>query len=199
MPSIDEKLELFKKIIIDDATKSRDAVLDQLKAEADKKLAESTAEIDREAAELFARERAKAAQQKEARISMAIINAKKMLIATRNDIFADVLGGLSDKLGEFAKSDAYGGYLAGSVRDMVQYVGEAHADIYLTPQDYDRHRAAINGEFAQLNVLRGDVAMIGGCRVINDDLGIYIDNSFEKKVEMCVDELFKKSELKVSV
>jgi vacuolar-type H+-ATPase subunit E/Vma4 len=197
MPSIDEKLEMFNRMIIGDATKSRDAIMKQLKDEADKKLADSQAEIDREAAELSAKERLKATQQSEARISKANIGARKALMAARGEIVASVLGELRERLGEFAQSDGYGEYLANSVRETLAYVGPGAADVYLAPRDCERHGAAIQALYPELRLARGDAAMIGGCRVANERLGIYADNTLAKKAEMCADELYRISGLRI--
>ncbi|MDR1440602.1 MAG: hypothetical protein LBJ10_11600 [Clostridiales bacterium] len=231
MPSIDEKLEVFNRMIIDDATKSRDAILSQLKAEADKKLADSRAEIDRNAAELLAKERLKATQQNEAKISKAHIDARKALMAARGEIVASVLAELRDMLGRFALEDGYGEYLANSVREAAAVAGGGNvgtgggsgtggygdnsggsggsasnsgsnggggeAEILLTPSDYERHGAAIGARFQGIRLACGEASMLGGCMAINEPQGIYVDNSFSKKAEMCVGELYRISGLRI--
>ena len=62
--------------------------------------------------------------------------------------------------------------------------------LYLTPRDYRAYSTEVQKLAPGMAVLPGGAGMIGGVRVENTHLGLFVDNTFKKKVEMCVDDLF---------
>jgi len=276
MPTIEEKLDNFNRLILEDATRSRDEILAQLKAEAERKLAESKADIDREAAALVTRETSRADRDCDSSVSRASIDARKRLMGARNDIIADVLAGLSRMLRAFAGTDEYGPFLEANVREAVARVREASAPrpqagqaagagglaagggqavgigqtvglapgrgagigaasgtavragalpgaagggggagpgaggaglgeggagevvVWLTPQDFERYAGRLGKALPGAEFLLGDEGMIGGCRAANRSRGVYADNTLEKRVELCTDELFAISGLRIT-
>ncbi|MCL2058498.1 MAG: V-type ATP synthase subunit E family protein [Oscillospiraceae bacterium] len=208
MPTVDEKLELFDKIIYNDAVRARDAIRDQLRHDSEQILEGQKAEIKREAALEYQRETLRASNDRDSRISKARISTRITLMKTRNEIIESVLGDLSSRLAQFAGTDDYQAYLMRSVSESIgaverearQIAGGAEQGeivVYLTPGDYDTYAAEIQKLAPGAEVRPGDPGMIGGARVENAGAGIYVDDSLKKKVEGRAEELLAMSGLTI--
>lgn len=227
MPSIYEKLDNLDRLIFDDATRTCDEIRNQLRQDTDQKLAGIKAEIEREYAQEYQRVTYQASLDKDARLSRANINARKMLLGARSDIIASVLDDLSERLRAFTKSDAYADYLMRCVREAVSRAGQpintapgapsvgpagpvwpaasagsaadAPGDIsvYLTPRDYEAYSKTVRAIAPGIDVRQGGEGLIGGALVENVRKGVYIDNTLKKKIELSVDELLQISSLTV--
>ena len=233
MPSNDEKLDVLEKIIYDDATRAREAILALVRQDSDQRLAGIKEEIARDAEQDYRKESQRSLQEKDSRISKANINARKMLMSARNDIISSVLYELSERLASFTRTTEYRGYLEQNIREAyaisVGYsvIGAeagansvtgatngansgstanailgsgaeaSHVVILMTPADYEAYAAHARGLAPGADIRPGDAAMIGGVKAENAVKGVYVDNTMQKKVELCVDELYRISGLTI--
>ena len=204
MSTIDEKLYTFDKLIVEDAIRARDLIRNQLRQESEQRIADIKAEIKREAAQEYQKFTLQAAMQKDSKISRANISTRKQLINERNDIIASVLNDLKDRLKEFTQTDGYAGYLIQNIKEALAWAGVKTDEgggagyiLSLTPRDSDIYAEEARKYAPGISIQKGDEDMIGGVRVSNGGAGVYVDNSFKMKVELCADELFLMSGLTV--
>jgi vacuolar-type H+-ATPase subunit E/Vma4 len=183
--------------MIEDAVKARDTILKQLSEEAGEKVSKRKAEIDVSVNSLYDKEVKYARQSAEAEIAIANVNAKKRVLKTRNEILESVMKDLRGKLIGFSKTDAYEDYLAGNLKECLKYAGHSDIKIYVTPRDHEKYLGVLKKAAPGAHIAEDGDAMIGGCKIANNKRGIFVDNSFQKKIELCLDELFIISELSV--
>ena len=200
MPSIEEKLEILDKIIYDDATRARDAILAQLRQDSNQRQAGVKEEIERDAAHDYRRVSQRSIQERDSRISRANINSRKMLMSARNDIISSVLAELADRLAAFARTEEYRGFLMKNIQDALAQAGAPGEGfcLYLTPADYGLYSQDARALAPFADVRAGGAEMLGGVMAQNPAAGIYIDNTLKMKVDLCVDELFKISGLRLA-
>jgi hypothetical protein len=228
MPNIEQKLEMFKIKVLEDAARERDAIFDQLKKESQQKAADSMAAIDSEARGRIAKAEADAAFGREFATSKAKADARKLLLAAREEVTSRALQCLADKLSAFTESDEYEDYLLGNAAQSLRAVGYDVNDagggggegrtnggggaggesgvntaasiaitITLAPEDYLKYKAKIAALTPNALVAEGGPAQIGGCKAANPEHGVYADNSFQRKMSMCADELLELSGLRL--
>ena len=212
MPTIDEKLNAFDKIIVEDAMRARDLIRNQIHQESEQRLAEIKAGIKRDAEREVQREARRAEMEKDSRISKAGAEARKMLINARNEILASVLVDLEERLSAFTRTEAYDGYIIKNIMEALKYAnikGDGGGNgsggngsgvgfvLYMTPRDCEKYKSAALTCAPDITVAQAEAGMIGGVRISNDDAGVFVDNTLKKKVELCADELFLMSGLTV--
>ncbi|MCL2163436.1 MAG: V-type ATP synthase subunit E [Oscillospiraceae bacterium] len=199
--SSDNTLERFNMLVVEDATRARDEILEQLDEDADLKVSLKKAEIDAVANTLYNKEISYSKHESDLEISKANANARRLLIKCRNEIMGEVIDGLRSKLMEFTLSNAYFDYLVGNIEAGLKYAGSGRTMIYVTPRDFeygfDRLRRLAGRLSDSVEFAKGEEAMIGGCRIKNTEEDIFVDNSFEKKIELYSRELIKISGLKI--
>ena len=197
-PSVDEKLESFNRMILKDATASRDDVLDNLRKDTEIKLEASKAAIDREITEVYNREITKAVQQKESLISKAKVNTRKSIIAVRNEIMTSVIAELTERFRAFTESPDYEPWLMKNIDDAMALVAPEAGQLHLTQRDFDLYRRQISLRFPNLALFAADSGMMGGCRAKAPNKNLFVDNSIENKIDCCRGELFSISAIKLS-
>jgi vacuolar-type H+-ATPase subunit E/Vma4 len=227
MSIIQEKLELFEKLMLGDAARSRNAILDQLRGESSATLENIISETGREASLEYQKEMQRIAAEKDSSLSKANIDSRKLLMKARGEILESVLAELSRRLVAFTRSESYGAYMAANIRvalaraglfppeatscvkegaavDAANSVNEGVAvdatgkiRVYFTPRDFGAFSAEAQRYSSGIAVMRGGEEAIGGVRVENKAEGIYIDNTLQTKVRQCSDELYQISGLTI--
>jgi vacuolar-type H+-ATPase subunit E/Vma4 len=120
VPTIDDKLDLFEKLIISDASQIRNAMLNKLHDESDLTFESIKEEIDDEAAQAYQKDVMYAALEKDSRLSKANINSRIMLMQVRNELLASVLDELTVRLIAFTKTAAYRDFLLENIRGAIE-------------------------------------------------------------------------------
>ena len=206
MPTIEEKLNTFDKVIVEDAIRARDLIRNQLHRESAQRIAEIKDEIRRKAEQERRREEIKAEMDKDSRISKTSVDSRKMLINARNDILTSVLSDLEAKLADFTRTELYDGYMLRNMREAFEWAGiktdSGDADgrgyvLGMTARDCEKYAETAQKFVPGITVQPDGKEMIGGVRVSNAGAGVFVDNSLKKKVELCADELFLMSGLTI--
>jgi len=211
MQSIPEKLELFDRLMLSDATRARNAILDQLRSESDAAFERTKDEIEREASLACQKDIRRITAEKESRLSKANMNAKKMLINARSEILDSILGDLCQKLESFTETAQYRRFMEKNVGEALARAGlpeKGEADgkieadgrgyyIIFTPRDYGEYSDEALKYARGLQVRTGGSDMIGGVIVENLNSGVFIDNTLRTKAQLCADELFQISRLTI--
>lgn len=107
MPDINEKLNIFSQIVLNDATKERDALMEQVSQERQKRLSEAEAQI-KHATELKVQARASVISGESGRtLSKKLLEEKRIVAARREEMAKEVFQAVREKLLEFTKSEDY--------------------------------------------------------------------------------------------
>jgi vacuolar-type H+-ATPase subunit E/Vma4 len=107
MPDINEKLDKFKQLVLDDAARERDDLLQQVDQERTQRLAAAEAEIKREV-DAKTQARASVISGESGReISRHLLADKRVIATRREEIAHEVFAAVREKILEFTKTDDY--------------------------------------------------------------------------------------------
>lgn len=107
MPDINEKLDKFKQIVLEDAAQERDVLLQQIADVRQKRLQKAEAEIKQET-DANVQTRASAISGEIGReISRRILADKRIITTRREEIAQEVFAAVREKILDFTKTDEY--------------------------------------------------------------------------------------------
>lgn len=107
MPDINEKIDIFSQIVLKDAAKERDALLEQVARERQKRLAEAEAKIKHET-DLRVQVRASSISGESGRtLSKKLLEEKRIIATRREEIAKEVFQSVREKILEFTKTEEY--------------------------------------------------------------------------------------------
>lgn len=178
MSTIDEKLEKFQSIVMNDAISQKDKKLLELDKKKIQYLEEKELIFLQEAYNLIQAEKRKANKLSSDAISKSIMESKRALFSQRDRIVAEVFDRIYQSIINFVNSSAYNEYLLTTIASCVEMAGEGKKVVLLNGNDM-RFVDNIKGKFAGLNleIKAHEKNIIGGCLVLNLDRNISIDES----------------------
>lgn len=195
MSSIEEKLKHFNDLILKDAIAERDKILEQIKREMNNTLNKKRAEIQKEADEFLRKEIAALEREKNNRIYRATVESKQLLMKAREDILRILLEEVKAKLIEFIKSEDYYAYFIRQIRESCAQAGSGRLTVYISKVDAERFSPRLDEIKNQLpagaTIEETDEEIMGGCRVLNEDESIIVDNTLAKRLELVKDNVFE--------
>lgn len=191
--NIDEKLTHFNEIILKEASAQRNRILEEIKADEENLLTARRKEFEEKAAELLRKETYAAEREKNNLISHALSDGKLQLMKMRETIIESVYSELRLKLLDFVSSEDYAVYLADNIKEACEKAGTGRLIINVCSRDIDRHAdmlAQLRQRYGFSIESMGD-DQIGGCRILNQEGNIFIDNSLKKRMEMTYDDFLE--------
>lgn len=201
LSSIDEKLQHFDEIILKEAASERNRILLQIKNEQEVLINRKKQEFQEQAGDILRKELGTVEREKNNILSRAVTDGRQLLMKTRENIIDSVFDALGKKLETFVRSGSYLSFLTDSIRQACTLAGNGELVVYLQKEDLERispHIEPLKRDQPRIAALEPtDDAMIGGCRVFNKTAGIFIDNSLLKRMELCKDEFFEISGLRI--
>lgn len=145
MPDINEKLDIFKQIVLDDAARERDALLQEVAQVRQKRLTEAEAQIKRET-ELKVLARASVISGESGRaLSRKILEEKRIIATRREEIAREVFQAVREKILEFTKTEEYLPHLKKLYVEAFSALGNPYDGVILLREEdlkYSRELAA---------------------------------------------------------
>lgn len=180
MSSISEKIEMFEKTIMDDATAQCEKILAEYTEKKRRLVAENKRKADREASEKIKLAERRNAEYESEKISEIEAMGKKELLNERMEIINKVFSAVLEKIENFKKTDEYPTFLKKTIMCGIADVGEGADRIYIDGTDL-KYKEILEKEFG-ISVLADGENIIGGAKVANSVKGIMCDNSFRDKI-----------------
>ncbi len=145
MPDINEKLDKFKKIVLDDAAKERDSILQQIATERQTRLMQAEEEIKRET---HAKTQIKAnliLGESGREISRRLLADKRIIATRREEIAKEVFAAVREKILAFTQTDEYLSHLKKLYKEAFDALGNPYDGvILLRPADMKFSRELIS-------------------------------------------------------
>lgn len=145
MPDMNEKLDRFKQLVLNDAAKERDALQRQISRERDVRLREAEDQIKRET-DAMVQSRARAITSETGRqISKRMLADKRIITNRREAIAQEVFAAVREKINAFTQTDDYLPHLKKLYAEAFKALGNPYdGEIWLRPSDmkYSRELAA---------------------------------------------------------
>ena len=146
MPDLNEKLDLFQQIILDDADRERQELLGQVEAARRERLSAAEAELRKETeARVQARASAIAGEVGQ-RISKQLLQDKRIIATRREEMAHEVFSLVRERLLAFTKTEDYLPHLKQLYRQAFDALGNPYDGvIYLRAEDmqYSRELSAV--------------------------------------------------------
>lgn len=176
MESMTEKLNTFTALVLKDASKKREEILEAVEREHEEKLTEKENAFLEKAYEEIQQAVADAKKHSNELVLKEELESKKQLLLCREKIIAEVMDEAEKKLKEFASGESYEAWLVEKTRKTLTEAGEGSKTVYIAPNDL-RCKDALQ----ELGVtVEADNGVLGGVRVYNSDKRIEVDYSFNE-------------------
>lgn len=181
MENLTEKLNTFTSIVLKDASKKRDEMLEAVEREHEVKLTEKENEFLQEAYEEIQHSVADARKHSNQKVLHEELEAKKQLLIAREKIITEVMDTAAAKLKAFASGDKYEAWLLDKTEKSLFEVGDGSKTVYISSDDLkykDKIESLESGKITVEAAAEADFA--GGVRVYNTEKRIAVDYSFKE-------------------
>ncbi|TYQ17691.1 UNVERIFIED_CONTAM: vacuolar-type H+-ATPase subunit E/Vma4 [Acetivibrio alkalicellulosi] len=197
MSTINEKLEYFSKIALEEATKKRDEILQKMKEDKETLMRQKREEFHMESQEQLSKILKAIENEKNDIIAKSFSEGRQLLAKTREQIKKIVFDEVDLKINEFINSSDYIDYLINSITNSCKLAGEGELIVYLCKKDIDL--ITNNKDKLPSKILFEEASdeIIGGCRVLNKTKNTIIDNTISKKLKQSMDSFFEISCLRI--
>lgn len=179
MENLTEKLNTFTSLVLKDASKKRDEMLEAVEKARKEKLTEKENEFLEEAYEEIQRSVTDAQKQSNEKVLHEELEAKKQLLLTREKIISEVMEAAADRLKAFAASDKYEAWLLDKTKKSLFEVGKGSKTVYISSDDLKYKDKIEQLEDGKITVEAAEErGFLGGVRVYNPDRRVAVDYSF---------------------
>lgn len=177
MESMTKKLNTFTSLVLKDASKKREEILEMVEREHNEKLTERENEFLQKAYEEIQNAVSEARKNSNELVLKEELEAKKQLLLCRQKIISEVMDEAEKRLREFALSEGYEEWLLEKTKKSLAEVGEGSKTVYIAPNDLRCKEALLQIE----NItVEADNTIFGGVKVYNSDKRIASDYSFNE-------------------
>lgn len=136
MPDIKEKLDIFKQLVLEDAARERDALLQQVADERQRRLLEAETEIKRETEAMVLARASVISGESGREISRRLLADKRIIATRREEIAKEVFAEVREKILAFTKTEEYLPHLKKLYVDAFAALGNPYDGvILLRPED----------------------------------------------------------------
>lgn len=178
---IKEKMEVFRKFTIEEASNESEASLRDFRSSCDRKLEAFRKNRQAEMEQIFQVEEAKIRREANHEISREVLRQKRSVDSCKREWKARLFGQVRELLAEYQKTEGYQEYLAAKIAMARELAGEEEAIIYINPSDAEKKEALEAASGVSLTVSAIDFG--GGIRAVIRSRNILIDESFATKLE----------------
>ncbi len=199
MENLTEKLNTFTSLVLKDASKRRDEILETVEKAHQEKLTKKENEFLQEAYEEIQRSVSEAQKHSNAMVLQEELEAKKRLLLTRENIIRDVMDAAAEKLKAFAASGEYEAWLLDKTEKSLFEVGKGSKIIYIAPDDlkYKDKIEELCGENVTVEAAE-ERGFLGGVKVYNPDRRVAVDYSFGEMLSEQRSEFLQSSGLSIN-
>ena len=175
---VEKKLESFKQSALREVELKRRQSVSEGEAGLKAAVAEAVRGAKRASRERVRIERYEIAKQRNMRVTAASVEAKRALIALRNELIEALFNDVRGDIESFISSDEYKNHLIEEIKKACTSGG--YGTVLLTERDM-RFAAVIEGA-AGLRVERSDENFIGGFKLVSANGRAVLDCTFETRI-----------------
>lgn len=186
MTTIDDKINLFSKMIYDKVNGEKEEQLKKVNEEKEKLIKKEEERIKKLKSD-YIKEFTKKANIKENQIiSKEKLEMRKEILALRESFINEIIDEAREELVKFTRSDDYENYLISNLEKELSHLEKGRYTIILSKNDEERFEERIkritNSLKDRLVSIRIDNKIIGGFSIVNDDKHFKIDESLQRKL-----------------
>ena len=178
--TIDEKLNHFNEICMEDARDRYDRILADYRKGLEQAYDVHRANVDRQAVMQVNFEREHILREMKRKVAVGQIAEKHRASEEEENLTEMIFTELRDALAAFMQTDGYIHYLEDCVAEAVRFAGKEDMIVYFDPSDAEKI-PRISMRYSA-NILRSAYSFGGGMRAVIPSKNILIDHSFDKMV-----------------
>ena len=145
MPDINAKLDIFKRIVLDDAARERDKLLEQVSKARQERISAAEAEIRRETESKVQTQASAISSESGREISRRLLADKRIIATHREEMAHEVFAAVREKIVAFTQTDAYLEHLKQLYVEAFSALGNPYDGVILLREEdlrYSRELAA---------------------------------------------------------
>lgn len=191
MITVEEKLNIFSKLIFEKVQNESDEILDKMYRENKKIIEDYRDEIKKKEDELINKKVRSGQLEKNRMISDANSEYKKNILNKNNDLFKRMIRQIERLAREFTTSEKYVQFLNKILMNVLsEFEKDESITIFVMKKDYEKHienilKSLIDNNFdtnrVKIEIIPKDI--IGGVIIVNSINTIRIDLSIKNKIE----------------
>lgn len=186
---IETKAKATAEVIINKANEDAKEILKTAKDEAIKVKNDILAKSEREAYNIKVQD-----------ISRKKLSLKMDFLETREQIFEEIFVESRSKIQNFTATEDYKKYLISLLEISGNSIGGGHLDLHLRKEDQSIFSKTVltdieskvsqfTGEQTEISIAKNELKSLGGLKLVRNDSKLFIDNSFEKRLERANDDI----------
>ncbi len=183
MDNLKEKLNTFTSLVLDDAGRKRDELMEKVQEKHDTLVNAKETEFLEEAYESIQHSISDAKKAANEKVLHVELEAKKKLLLTRENIINEVMDGAKEKLKAYTHTEEYGKWLLDKVEKSLFEVGKGSKIVYISSDDlrFKEQIEKFSDDEAQVSVeAANEKDFIGGVKVFNPTRRVSVDYSFKE-------------------
>ncbi len=183
MDRTEEKLQTFMEIVLKEATRKKQEILEQAEAARREKVESNELKLLKDAHESIQDSLRSMGRASNEEVSRTILESKQALFTRREEIIATVFENVSARLAEFRKTPAYAEYLTRLVLRGYEELGEGDVRIAVDEEDRELLAGLQKGIGKTFRIEDAVDTLQGGCLFINRTTGRMCDFSISRQLE----------------
>ena len=187
MGTVNEKLAKFKIDCINQASKDAEDLQLKLRNEINLQVSEELEPFNKKQEIKFNKSMKNLEKEFRANCYKLEVDARQQIIQRQDEIKADFKKSLEDKILKFVKTKKYETFLIKSIVETMNKIERFNNNkdmvLYLTKRDKKNYEDIINKTFDNIKIETIDDSYIGGCKCINKESNIYVDNTLKLAIE----------------
>lgn len=118
--------------------------------------------------------------------------AKMDLLKRQQEIKMDLINSVAKNMSMFVKSEEYFNYLIKNINNAIDKIGKNRDNItiYITNYDSNRYGKILSSKFNNYNIKTISDDNIGGCKCIDVDSNIIVDNTISLLIRERIEEIY---------
>lgn len=199
MRIIEEKLERFKNDIMVDVAAQKADLLAVFNHAYEEEFDRKETQYLTESYKIIQTGLKKIDKEKHEILSKAIIDNKMQLLNKRSFVIEGVFELAKKKLRAFAASEDYYEYLVEMIESNLKKIGSGEVEIYINDAD-EKFLEDLRKRFQCMFLLENkNIDMLGGCKLKNKTAGLFIDDSFAKRLEDQKDTFLQNCKIEIEL
>ncbi|MCE7735925.1 MAG: hypothetical protein GPJ54_13675 [Candidatus Heimdallarchaeota archaeon] len=199
-PDDDLAFSRIKEEIETKAKATAEAVIKKANEEASDILKTSKDEATKGKNEILAKSEREAHNIKVQDISRKKLALKMDYLETREQVFEEIFVEARSKIQSFTSTEDYKKYLINLLKISGNSIGGGKLDLFLRKEDkavfsktvlseLESNITKFTGESTEISIAKDELKSLGGLKLVRIDSKLFIDNSFEKRLERANDDI----------
>lgn len=187
MITVEDKLDIFRKVVYKEEESKFQIALDELKKENESLLEQKKKELEAQRDEIIKRKLAMAEREINEKISEEKTKVKEQVLKMREEILQDFIQSLYLKASAFTKTSEYGQYLFDKVDKAILEFGDMYFTIYVRESDKEIVKKHLEETYAnrfdKFNIETMPSNLIGGFLIEDKEKTFLVDYSLKTLID----------------